>query len=93
MGRLVLLFFAGFLLNSLKAASQADLMGRPDSARQKITLKVLPQNFYNRGLSFFCTKEIQLQRLTSLPLFIRLGSKEYVDYLEKKPSRFSLRRE
>ena len=88
MGRLVLFFLAGFLLNSLKATSQADLKGMMDTSAQKISLKILPQNFYNRQLSFFCKKEVQIQKLSSLPLFIRLGSKEYVDYLEKKPNSF-----
>jgi len=46
----------------------------------------LPQNFYNHSLGYFCTKEIQLQKITSLPVYIRLGSKEYVDYLEGKPN-------
>lgn len=90
---MLLLFFAGVLLNSPKAASQAFLKGNQDSARQKITLKILPRNFYNRGLSFFCAKEVQIQKLTSLPLFIRLGSKDYVDFLEKKPNSFIGKRE
>ena len=33
-----------------------------------------------------CKKEDQLQKATGLDLFIRLGSKNYVDYLEKKPN-------
>ena len=49
------------------------------------TETLLPQNFYNRHLPFFCKKESQLQGLTGLNLFIRLGSKTYVDYLEQKP--------
>jgi hypothetical protein len=82
-----------FLLNSLKAASQANLKGRIDSADKKISLKVLPQNFYNKQLSFFCKKEVQLQKLTSLPICIRLGSKEYVDHLERKPNSFMWKKE
>ncbi len=46
----------------------------------------LPQNFYNQHLGFFCKKESQLQKSTSLNLFVRLGSKNYVDYLERKPN-------
>ena len=85
MGRLVIGFFLMILLNSFKAASQAYFPFH-DSANQKISLKVLPQNFYTQNLGFFCKKEIQLQKLTSTNLFIRLGSKEYVDYLEQKPN-------
>ncbi|MDQ3278752.1 MAG: hypothetical protein M3Q06_10525, partial [Bacteroidota bacterium] len=57
-----------------------------DTLVQSLSIRVLPQNFYNKGLSFFCQKELQLQRLTSLPIFIRLGSKDHVDYLEQKPN-------
>jgi len=58
----------------------------PDSSVRYFSLKVLPQNFYNQKLSFVCKKEVQLQKLISLPVYIRLGSKDYVDYLEQKPN-------
>jgi hypothetical protein len=85
MGRIVALFFLAVLLNVGKAAAQLHLRPQKDSLAKQVNIRVLPQNFYNRGLSFFCRKELQLQRLTSVPLFIRLGSKDYVDYLERKP--------
>ena len=74
------------LLNSMKAAAQLNLMQSTDTIKKEISLRVLPQNFYNQNLGYFCKKEVQLQKITSLPIFIRLGSKEYVDYLEKKPN-------
>ena len=74
------------LLNSLKAASQVQLRQPHDLLMQSISLKILPQNFYSQHLGFFCKKEVQLQKATSLNLFFRLGSKEYVDYLEQKPN-------
>ena len=80
------LFFAGLLLISLKAASQQHLTLLADTARMSFSLRVLPQNFYNQHLSFFCKKEVQLQKLTSLPVYFRLGSKDHVDYLEQKPN-------
>ncbi|MGZ4026642.1 MAG: hypothetical protein ACXVM0_15470 [Flavisolibacter sp.] len=86
MARLIFLFLMAILLNSIKAASQLHLKEIPDSLKAKPTLKVLPPNFYNQQGSFFCHKEIQVQQLTRLPLFFRLGSKDYVDYLEKKPN-------
>jgi len=85
MARMVVVFLIGVLLNSLKGAAQLNLRGSIDTSEKKISLKVLPQNFYNQHLSYFCKKEVQVQKLTALPLFIRLGSKEYVDYLEQKP--------
>jgi hypothetical protein len=86
MGRIATLFFWAMLLNVGKAAAQLHLQPLADSVPKSTSLRVLPQNFYNKGLSFFCQKELQLQKLTSLPVFIRLGSKDYVDYLERKPN-------
>jgi len=86
MGKMMGLFFSGFLLISLKAASQLRLPLQSDSSSKLVSLKVLPQNFYNNHLSFFCKKEVQLQKLTSLPVYFRLVSKEYVDYLVRKPN-------
>ena len=33
---------------------------------------------------FFCYYEAKLNRKTKLPVYFRLGSKDYVDYLEQK---------
>lgn len=46
----------------------------------------LPQQFYMQSLGFMCIQEIKFQQYTSLPLRFRLGSMEYVNYLEKKPN-------
>ncbi|HUC82763.1 MAG TPA: hypothetical protein VMR70_17775 [Flavisolibacter sp.] len=86
MGRIAFVFFIACLLVSRKAASQQRLPLQSDSLQRPVSLKILPQNFYNKQLSFFCKKEVQLQKLTTLPVYFRLGSKEYVDYLEQKPN-------
>lgn len=80
-----MLFFFAVLLSQSKAMGQMQIRLANDSAK-KFSFRVLPANFYAQHLSFFCKKEVQLQKLTSLPVFIRLGSKDYVDYLEKKPN-------
>lgn len=82
---MVLLLFLAMLLNSSKAASQLNLRLPVDTIKKKITLRVLPQNFYNQHLGYFCKKEVQIQKLVSLPVYFRLGAKEYVDWMERKP--------
>ena len=71
---------------SLKAASQATSVKYNDSLPSIRITGVLPQNFYNQHKGYVCKKEDQLQKLTGLNLFIRLGNKTYVDYLERKPN-------
>jgi hypothetical protein len=84
MGRLVLVFLAMVLLNSSKAAAQLNLRRFQDTVVKNKSLSLLPQNFYSQHLGWFCKKELQVRKATSLPLFIRLGSKEYVDHMERK---------
>lgn len=86
MARALGVFSFLLLLNSRKAACQLSLKYARDTVEKKISLKPLPQNFYNLQAGFFCKKELRLQKIISLPVFLRLGSKQYVDYLEKKPN-------
>jgi len=72
------------LLNSTKALSQLDSRQKTDSVKNLLSFRILPQNFYTTHLAYTCKKEIQLQKFTGLPIFIRLGSKDHVDYLENK---------
>ena len=71
-----------FLFVSFQSAAQAV----PADTLRPISIKTVPSNYATQHLGYFCRKELQLQRLTGTRVFIRLGSKEYVDYLEQKPN-------
>ncbi|MGH2553638.1 MAG: hypothetical protein ACRDEB_07970 [Chitinophagaceae bacterium] len=41
---------------------------------------------YVEDLSWICRKELQIQKAIHLPLHLRLGSLNYVDWMEQKPN-------
>jgi hypothetical protein len=57
------------------------------NSRQPVILSgpILSPSYYTTQIGFFCKKELQLEKITALPIRVRLGSLAYVNYLEQKP--------
>jgi hypothetical protein len=45
----------------------------------------LKYDYYESSLGYFCRKELQIEKMTRLPLRFRLGSLQEVNRLEGKP--------
>ncbi len=57
------------------------------TAITRFTLLNISQiSYYPAHLGFFCKKELQLDKITPLPFRFRLGSLEYVNWMERKPN-------
>ncbi|RYZ00216.1 MAG: hypothetical protein EOO11_02420 [Chitinophagaceae bacterium] len=76
----------GFLLLIGSGASAQFRAGALRDSFPTYSKKTVPPDGAVRGLSFFCRTEYRFQKATGKSLFVRLGSKEYVDYLEQKPN-------
>ncbi len=53
-----------------------------------VYFRLLPEDYYSKNLSFFCRKELQIEKITKLPLRFRIGSLEQVNLLEGKNRHF-----
>lgn len=79
------LAFIVIILSQISALKAQSSLPVKDSAINKPFI-VVPKSYYNYHLGFICKQEWKLQKTTGINLFFRLGSKEYVDFLEQKPN-------
>ena len=63
------------------------LKTRPANFSMEITdinFNIIRPDFYTQNFGFFCKKELQLEKITRIPVKIRLGSVQQCDWLEGK---------
>ena len=81
-----LLLIPGIVISLLVSGSsnaQSLISHFPDSSAI-IQIKTIPPGYYCTQLPFTCKTELAIQKKLGLPIFLRLGSLEFVDYLERK---------
>jgi len=64
-----------------------EFSGSPSTESSQESFSMVHPNSYYEQLGFFCRKEIQLQKVTTVPVKFRLGSYDYVNWLEGKEHR------
>jgi hypothetical protein len=71
---------------SQKERSFSSLKVTGNSPRFSLLTSPLQPDYYSKGMGFMCQKELQLEKMTAIPVRLRLGSVDYVNYLEQKPN-------
>lgn len=77
-------FDAGFLYK-LQRARTAYSFIRAEKIPESYSFR-LASRFYLESLGIFCKKELQLDKLTPVHFRFRLGSLDYVNWMEQKPN-------
>jgi hypothetical protein len=81
--------FSGRIFGQVKSGfdiTGISLRAIPVIKKGPAKIDIISPGFYPRQLGFFCQKELQIQKITSVPLRFRVGSLEYVNWMEQKPN-------
>ena len=85
----VLLFFG--LRVSAQFRGNTEMRGKDHAPADSLPVfrfsgTVIAPNHYSSHLGFFCRQELKIEKAISIPLRIRLGSVDHVNWLERKPN-------
>jgi len=74
-------------ISILTVAARAQYQPAPPVEKNNLPpfrLTAIDSSYYTQHLGFFCKKELEIQKVTHLPIYFRLGSLDYVNRLEGK---------
>lgn len=88
LGLILLIFFITNIARgqSLPASTTAGLVKK--DSMLGLPIRLIPENNYSKGLTFFCRNEWLLEKKTGVPFRFRLGSVEQVNWLEGKQGKY-----
>lgn len=79
-------FKPGYFKSKFSLSTITRYIDRPGPAYNVRLMNLPSASFYPASLGIICKTELKLDKITPLPFRFRLGSLEYVNWLERKPN-------